>query len=184
MSSVHASVDIRAGKHDHQPPRVACTGLRPLPYRRMTMHHDKPHPGAVWIAAAHPDPDQVWEEWRSLLAVALIPAGTDWDAVSMRYRRMVAVAETLGPVCDNWVVLSDLRIDRVYVLVPTGTAAQWSEPGTDALSESDWLVVPEPGGTATSRAAWIREPTATTELADPDTLLAALRVIADNGKQP
>ncbi|ORT54211.1 hypothetical protein [Streptomyces sp. CB03238] len=137
--------------------------------------------GAQWVAAAHTDPEQVWREWNQPLAVALVPAGREWDAVAMPYARWQAVEWDMGSgAWINTPVLADETTGQVYLFVPVGTAKNWSEPGTTALGEGSWLVVSKPGGRfRRAVGAWIQPPGLMTRLTDPDQLRASLRHTAD-----
>ncbi|MGW6574944.1 hypothetical protein ACWGAN_22655 [Streptomyces sp. NPDC054945] len=136
--------------------------------------------GAHWAAQAHEQPAQVWEEWASNLAVALLPAGRTWDAVAMSSRRMQAVAEVLGQGLARVPLLTDLTVERAYVLVPAGTAETWSEPDTTSIGTGFWLVASKPGGRQVPAGTWVQEPGLMTQLADPDALRAALNRTTEN----
>ncbi|MFE3557315.1 hypothetical protein ACFXKW_20970 [Streptomyces sp. NPDC059193] len=140
--------------------------------------------GAQWIASAHPTPEQVWEDW-DRHSVAIVPTGTAWDAVTMPYDRWLAVSADMGPLAwAHTPVLADMSTGRVYVVVPTGTAQTWSEPGTTALGEGSWLVMSKPGGPQDRAGQWITPPGLLTRLATPADLSAALRrTVTDNSRQ-
>ncbi|WP_407841384.1 hypothetical protein ACE1OC_41170 [Streptomyces sp. DSM 116496] len=136
--------------------------------------------GAHWAAQAHERPPQVWEEWASDLAVALLPAGRRWDAVAMSSLRMQAVAEVLGQDLAQVPVLTDLTVDRAYVFVPAGTAETWSEPDTTPIGADYWLVASKPGGRQVPAGTWLQAPDLITRLADPAVLRAALKRTTEN----
>ncbi|MFE1789129.1 hypothetical protein ACFW7J_12175 [Streptomyces sp. NPDC059525] len=136
--------------------------------------------GAHWVAQAHEQPAHVWEEWDSNLAVALLPAGRAWDAVAMSSRRMQAVAEVLGQRMSQVPLLTDLTVDRAYVLVPAGTAETWSEPDTTPIGVGFWLVASKPGGRQVPVGTWVQAPGLMTQLADPDALREALNRTTEN----
>lgn len=132
--------------------------------------------GAVWAAAAHPHPDQVWREWAHELEVALLPAGRRWDVVSMPYWRLHAVWADMGVL--TWAhtpVLADLTTGRTYVFTPAGTAGEWDEPGTTALGSGSWLAASKPGGRQVRVGHWVQPPGVITVLMDAAGLRDALR---------
>ncbi|MHC3394690.1 hypothetical protein ACLQ2E_35315 [Streptomyces lavendulocolor] len=141
--------------------------------------------GAHWIACAHPVPEQVWEEWASPLAVALVPAGHQWDAVAMPYDRLLAVMADMGPLAwKHAPVLVDMSCGRTYVFVPEGTAGAWSEPGTTAIGKGFWLVMSKPGARQSRVGQWMSPPDVITRLTNPVDLSAALRRTANDDPKP
>ncbi|MFD8146126.1 hypothetical protein [Streptomyces sp. NPDC059708] len=132
--------------------------------------------GAHWIAGSHPVPEQVWEEWDGPMAVAIVPAGRDWDAVAMPFTRLDAVIADMGPLAwRHCPVLLDIPSRRAYAFVPEGTAGAWSEPGTTALGRDSWLIISKPGGRQSRVAQWRTPPDVLTRLANPVDLSASLR---------
>lgn len=133
---------------------------------------------AHWAASCHRDPRQVWREWDDALGVALLPTGRAWDAVSLPYWRMQAVAhdQQHHGLLDHAAILADLAVGRVYLFTETGTAAVWSVPGTDVLGEDQWLVASKPGDPRWQRKAgtWVQEAGTHNPLVDAARLRAAL----------
>ncbi|MFC9298501.1 hypothetical protein ACFTWH_27840 [Streptomyces sp. NPDC057011] len=139
--------------------------------------------GAQWIARAHPVPEQVWEEWASPLAVALVPAGQQWDAVAMPYDRLLAVMADMGPLAwERSPVLVDMSCGRTYVFVPEGTAGAWAAPGTTAIGKGFWLVMSKPGGRQSRVGQWMNPPDVITRLTNPVDLIESLRRTAHDDK--
>ncbi|MFH9006586.1 hypothetical protein ACH4E5_25550 [Streptomyces afghaniensis] len=104
-----------------------------------------------WLASAHPSPDTVRGEWRSVAKLALIPLGRAFDAVRLPERVVCrAVGSTdLRTVCgrladwlDNGPVIHDPGFLRYYALVPPGSTGAWRASSAECLGDGTYLGVP------------------------------------------
>lgn len=132
---------------------------------------------AHWAASCHPDPRQVWREWDEVHGVALLPCGRLWDAVTLPYRRMQAIAQDQDGrgLFKNAAILADLEVGRCYLFTATGTAATWAVPGTEVLGEGSWLLASRPGDRRQYKAGtWVQEAGIRDPLVDAARLRAAL----------
>ncbi|WP_405710140.1 hypothetical protein OG264_16165 [Streptomyces xanthophaeus] len=106
---------------------------------------------AEWLASSHPEPDQVWAEWRDR-GVAVIPLGPQYGAVRIPEAVVYAAAESSDPD-DVGVVLAqaldgpvihDARGRNFYMLVRSDTLVDWGRTvaGVEQLGPRTHLGVP------------------------------------------
>ncbi|MFD8242388.1 hypothetical protein ACFV3P_24895 [Streptomyces albidoflavus] len=131
--------------------------------------------GAWWLAASHPTPRQVWEDWNRRQRVALLPAGYRWDALALPHQRLADATPEDGAPWSSAPVMVDRQVERAYILVPPGTAATWDVPDTKCLGRGFWLAASCPSDPEQPYVArWHTPPTAHPTLAAPAALRAAL----------
>lgn len=111
---------------------------------------------AGWLAEMSGDREKVFEEWRaSGCGIAILPAGTSWDAVRFSevrgYRAYVDLLRAVGPVGP---MLWDSRCRQVYFLISPGWSQLLRSLDLRVVSRGGWLAVPDPRRHL-GRFAWI-----------------------------
>jgi hypothetical protein len=127
-----------------------------------------------WLASADPTPDHAFRWWTAT-EIALLPVGTEWDAVQVdvgRAQRAVEAAGLDGPV------IHDPAGAVYYFLVPKGTSSNWQLDGSDCLGDACWLAIPAPARVAPPGLHWLNPPDGSGVLTDPEILRAALKQAA------
>lgn len=143
-----------------------------------------------WLASTHPDPPKAHAGWYRRQTV-LFPAGHVWDAVELPATTdSTAGQAALHELGISGPVAHDPRQRIYYVLVPAGTAARSSLPGTQCLGNSGdrdrsdcWVGLPSPARVAGPGQHWAIPPDGTGRLTNPEELRAALVAHAANGTQ-
>ncbi|MEU3447270.1 hypothetical protein AB0H29_08565 [Streptomyces thermolilacinus] len=122
----------------------------------------------AWLAQADHDPDRA-ANWLVRSGRALLPVGTQWDAVKVPAQQGRAALATgiTGPV------LRDAANCSTFFLVPPGTSESWDVPDTICLGAGCWLTSPHPATTAPPGPHWLQPPDGRT-LVRPSLLQAAL----------
>ncbi|MER5353826.1 hypothetical protein ABT093_26245 [Kitasatospora sp. NPDC002551] len=133
--------------------------------------------GLDWLARTAPDPAAFREQWeRSGLGLVLLPAGRQWDVLSVPGRLGRPAAGLLGArACGP--VLADFGDEYLGFLVPAGTAARWIGTGVRCAGEGTWVVVPHPDRRGRG-VRWLVPPDGTGRLNDPVLLELALHEAA------
>ncbi|MFJ8166555.1 hypothetical protein ACIRBY_37325 [Streptomyces sp. NPDC096136] len=135
---------------------------------------DPANVAAHWAARSHPRPDAVWDEWDGPAGVALLPAGREWDAVALTYRRVQELAEVDPQLLRHAAILADLTAWRAYLFIQAGAAATWDVPGTTPLGAPCLLVASKPGERQHPLGTWVQHPGPRNPLVDAGRLRAAL----------
>ncbi|MEU9477343.1 hypothetical protein [Streptomyces sp. NPDC048191] len=132
-----------------------------------------------WLASVAPDPGACRWEWeRNPLGVALLPAGSAWDVLSLPGDLGHPTLGVLTRLLDRpGPVLADFGDDRVGFFVPPGTAARWVGTGIRAAGPGTWIVVPHPGR-PTRSVRWLVPPDGSGTLTDPALLELAMHEAA------
>lgn len=107
----------------------------------------------------------------------LCSAGQWWDAiraVEANGLRAVELLKGAGEPVGPVFIEPDGLEPRLYFLVPAGTAASWSEPGTVALGASCHVLVPQADKTEPPGLHWRELPQAPRSLTPPTALRRAL----------
>jgi hypothetical protein len=103
-----------------------------------------------WLAAAHPSPSTVRNEWSGVAQLALIPLGQSFEAVRIPEDIVHAVARSdEASTVNTWLaqrvdgpVVHDPGCRRYYALVPPGTCEMWATRAAECLGEGTYLGVP------------------------------------------
>lgn len=111
---------------------------------------------ALWLAEMSDDRERVLGEWHAnCFGIALLPAGTSWDAVRFPedegYRAYLDLVETARPVGP---VLWDSWCKRVYFLASPGRSSLLRSLDLRVVSLEGWLAAPDPRRQA-GRFAWV-----------------------------
>ncbi|MET8102651.1 hypothetical protein ABZV29_40495 [Streptomyces sp. NPDC005236] len=111
---------------------------------------------ASWLAEMSDDREKVFDEWRAGdFGIALLPAGTSWDAVRFpewkayrTYVDLLDAAHSIGPVLwDSW-------YRQVYFLASPGHLDLLRSLDLRVVSLGGWLAAPDPRRQM-GRFAWI-----------------------------
>jgi hypothetical protein len=113
-----------------------------------------------------------------------IQAGVWWDAIRVpqeRGHRALSALRTSGTRPPGPVVADPHRAEPcLYFLVPRTTAKHWNAPGTRALGQSCYVVVPDAGRTEPPGLHWAVPPATDVPLTSPHELREALDAAAEH----
>ncbi|WP_371790583.1 hypothetical protein OG285_07755 [Streptomyces sp. NBC_01471] len=132
-----------------------------------------------WLASVAPDPGACRRAWeRDPHGVALLPAGVRWDVLIVPGELGYPTLDVLSRLIDRpGPVLADFGESGMGFFVPPGTAARWIGTGVRGVGDGTWIVVPQPGRTA-SGVRWLVPPDAEGTLTDPVLLELAMHEAA------
>ncbi|MDJ0460568.1 hypothetical protein [Streptomyces sp. H27-C3] len=138
------------------------------------MSTETPAAASAWLASADPDPTRA-RLWISQTSIVLLPLGRTFDAIKVPEH---PAREAMATGIDGPVIRDPGGRVR-YFLIPPGSAAGWSTPGTERLGDTSYLTVPAPAVMYPPGPHWVQPPDGSGTLVDPAALAALLKLRCD-----
>ncbi|WP_372346203.1 hypothetical protein [Streptomyces sp. KL116D] len=146
--------------------------------------------GEQWLAACHPNPEQVYEQWEEPPHLAVLPTGVRFDVLRLPQPFALAVLWELGDQAQKIPVLEEHVQPRpvFYLLAEPGTLDGLSAGDSTVLTVGDEFTVPSPGadgitGVQRHSFLWRTAPDGGGQLADADELRTACEHARDSDRQ-